>query len=67
MGFWVALDKAFPGIRHQRCRVHKVKNVLNCFPKKMAAAVNPIWTTFSTPEFALPPFLPWTFSKRKMA
>jgi len=47
--------------------VHKVKNVLNCFPKKMAAAVNPIWTTFSTPEFALPPFLPWTFSKRKMA
>jgi len=39
MGFWNALDKAFPSTKHQRCWVHKVKNVLNCFPKKMAAAV----------------------------
>jgi putative transposase len=39
MGFWNALDKAFPGTRHQRCWVHKVKNVLNGFPKQMAAAV----------------------------
>ena len=39
MGFWNALDKAFPGTKHQRCWVHKVKNVLNCFPKQMTAAV----------------------------
>tara|TARA_B110000908_G_scaffold77006_1_gene92660 strand:- start:8 stop:724 length:717 start_codon:yes stop_codon:yes gene_type:complete len=39
MGFWNALDRAFPGTKHQRCWVHKVKNVLNCFPKQMAPAV----------------------------
>ena len=39
MEFWNALDKAFPDTKHQRCWVHKVKNVLNCFPKQMAAAV----------------------------
>lgn len=39
MGFWNALDKAFPSTKHQRCWVHKVKNVLNCFPKQMAASV----------------------------
>ena len=39
MGFWNALGKAFPDTKHQRCWVHKVKNVLNCFPKQMAAAV----------------------------
>jgi len=39
MGFWNALDKVFPNTRHQRCWVHKVKNVLNHFPKPMAAAV----------------------------
>ena len=39
MGFWNALDKAFPGTGHQRCRVHKMTNVLNCFPGQMASAV----------------------------
>ena len=39
MGFWNALDRTFPGTKHQRCWVHKVKNVLNCFPKQMATAV----------------------------
>ena len=39
MGFWNALDKAFPSTKHQRCWVHKVKNVLNCFPKQMAPGV----------------------------
>ena len=33
MGFWNALNRTFPGTKHQRCWVHKVKNVLNCFPK----------------------------------
>ena len=39
MGFWNALDRTFCGTKHQRCWVHKVKNVLNCFPKQMAPAV----------------------------
>lgn len=39
MGFWNALDKVFPRTKHQRCWVHKVKNVLNCFPKQMASGV----------------------------
>ena len=39
LGFWNALDKAFGSTKHQRCWVHKVKNVLNCFPKQMAATV----------------------------
>ena len=39
MGFWNALDKAFPGTKHQRCWVHKIKNILNHFPKTMAANV----------------------------
>ena len=39
MGFWKALDEIFPSTKHQRCWVHKVKNVLNHFPKPMAAAV----------------------------
>ena len=29
LGFWKALDKVFPGTRHQRCWVHKTANVLN--------------------------------------
>jgi putative transposase len=39
LGFWKALDEAFPGTRHQRCWVHKTANVLNKFPKSMAPAV----------------------------
>ena len=39
MGFWNALDKAFPSTKHQRCWVHKVKNVLNYFPKQMGPGV----------------------------
>ena len=39
MGFWKALDEVFPSTKHQRCWVHKVKNVLNHFPKPMAATV----------------------------
>jgi putative transposase len=39
LGFWEALDEAFPGARHQRCWVHKVANVLNKMPKSMAPTV----------------------------
>lgn len=39
MGFWKALGEILPSTKHQRCWVHKVKNVVNHFPKPMAAAV----------------------------
>lgn len=39
MGFWNALDRAFPGTTHQRCWVHKAKNVQGYFPTQMAPAV----------------------------
>jgi len=39
MGFWNALDRAFPSTKHQRCWVHKVKNIQGYFPTQMAPAV----------------------------
>ena len=35
LGFWKALDEAFPATRHQRCWLHKTLNVLDKFPKSM--------------------------------
>jgi transposase-like protein len=35
LGFWKALDEAFPTTRHQRCWQHKTLNVLDKFPKSM--------------------------------
>src|SRR3984885_14007197 len=35
LGFWRALDEAFPTTRHQRCWVHKTLNVLDKLPKSM--------------------------------
>ena len=35
LGFWNALDEAFPTTRHQRCWLHKTLNVLDKFPKSM--------------------------------
>lgn len=47
LGFWAALDEVFPGTRHQRCWVHKTKNVLNAMAKsvqpKAKAALHEIW------------------------
>ena len=34
MGFWSALDKIYPTTKHQRCWVHKTRNILNYLPKK---------------------------------
>jgi len=39
LGFWSALDKAFPTTRKQRCWVHKTTNILNALPKAMQAKV----------------------------
>jgi transposase-like protein len=33
MGLWKALAEVFPAARHQRCWVHKTRNVTNCLPK----------------------------------
>ena len=38
LGFWKALDEAFPTTRHQRCCVHKTLNVLDKLPKSMQPA-----------------------------
>ena len=35
LGFWKALDEAFPATRHQRCWLHKTLNVLDKLPKSM--------------------------------
>jgi|TARA_Y100000310_G_scaffold304336_1_gene343374 transposase-like protein len=35
MGFWKALMQVYPSARHQRCWVHKTKNVLNKLPKSL--------------------------------
>lgn len=33
MGLWRALAEVFPAARHQRCWVHKTRNVMNVLPK----------------------------------
>ena len=47
MGFWAALDEAYPETRQQRCWVHKTANILNELPKskqgKAKAALQEIW------------------------
>ena len=36
LGFWKALDEAFPTTRHQRCWLHKTLNVLEELPKSIS-------------------------------
>ena len=47
LGFWAALDEAWPPTRCQRCWVHKTANVLNEIPKsiqgKAKAGLHEIW------------------------
>jgi len=35
LGFWKALDEAFPSTRHQRCWVHKTLNILDKLPRSV--------------------------------
>jgi putative transposase len=35
LGFWAAINEAYPQTRHQRCWVHKTANVLNKLPKSL--------------------------------
>jgi transposase-like protein len=52
LGFWAALEEIFPGTRHQRCWVHKTRNVLNALPKsvqpKAKQALQEIWQSETT-------------------
>lgn len=47
LGFWAAADQVYPGMRQQRCWVHKTANVLNKLPKsaqpKAKQALHEIW------------------------
>lgn len=47
MGFWGALEEVYPSTRHQRCWVHKTRNVLNALPKSVQPqakqALHEIW------------------------
>jgi len=38
LGFWGAISEVFPETAHQRCWVHKLKNVLNALPKSAQPA-----------------------------
>lgn len=35
LGFWAAIEEAFPGAREQRCWVHKTANILDKMPKRV--------------------------------
>jgi transposase-like protein len=54
LGFWKALNKAYPSTRHQRCWVHKTANILNKVPKaqraKVKAALHEIWMAATREE-----------------
>ena len=39
LGLWGAIDKVYPKADHQRCWVHKMRNVLVYFPKRLHAEV----------------------------
>jgi putative transposase len=39
LGLWGAIDRVYPKADHQRCWVHKLRNVLTCFPKRLHAEV----------------------------
>lgn len=59
LGFWAALNEAYPKTRHQRCWFHKTGNVLNCLPKSLQAKakgeLHEIWMS-STKEAACKAF-----------
>lgn len=59
LGFWIALSKAFPSTRHQRCWVHKTFNVLDKLPKKeqpaAKAMLHEVWMS-ATRENAIKAF-----------
>lgn len=39
LGLWAAIRQVYPQADEQRCWVHKIRNVLNCFPKRLQGEV----------------------------
>lgn len=47
-GAAAALDETWPGIAHQRCLVHKLRNLIACVPRALRAAVVRDFRTITT-------------------
>jgi len=39
LGLWAAIREVYPQAGEQRCWVHKMRNVLNCFPRRLQGEV----------------------------
>jgi len=39
LGLWAAIREVYPLANEQRCWVHKMRNVINCFPKRLQGEV----------------------------
>jgi putative transposase len=52
-GLWRAVKQVFPGVRRQRCQVHKLRNLLAKLPKLAAAQLKPLLQqVFLAPDHA---------------
>jgi len=52
-GLWRAVKQVFPGVRRQRCQVHKLRNILAKLPKRAAAQLKPLLQqVFLAPDHA---------------
>ena len=50
LGFWGALREVFPDSREQRCRVHKIANVLDAVPSSLQPKVKAVLHTIMNAE-----------------
>ena len=65
LGFWRALDEAFPSTRHQRCWQHKTLNVLDKLPKSVQpAAHDDLREIWLSPNRAAADFAIATFAEK---
>jgi len=65
LGFWRALDEAFPSTRHQRCWRHKTLNVLDKLPKSVQpAAHDDLREIWLSPNRAAADFAIATFAEK---
>jgi transposase-like protein len=52
-GLWRAVQQVFPGVRRQRCQVHKLRNILAKLPKLAATQLKPLLQqVFRAPDHA---------------
>ena len=65
LGFWRALDEAFPSTRHQRCWQHKTLNILDKLPKSVQAnAHHDLREIWLSPDRAKADFAIATFAEK---